>query len=110
MEFNLVKRKKADDRHGSPNSKKRNLNKSWMPLDVNALTNEEQKTDEEEITIIIQLGEKAIEDKLIYNKASIQELLRQSPFHEKHSGFPRYQFDFFTLCFKFPTLTIFFNI
>merc|ERR1711874_649096 len=41
---------------------------------------------EEETTVIIELGEKAKNDNLIFNKATILELLRKSPFNDKYTG------------------------
>ena len=93
MEFNSVKRKKANGSPGSPN-----CNRKRMYLDMPIISLEEtgfptEVSANEEVTIILQLGEKAKQDKIIYNKATVQELLKSSPFHEKHTGLPRYQFD-----------------
>jgi len=54
---------------------------------INTETNmDENEEVEEETTVIIELGEKAKKDNLIFNKATLLELLRRSPFNGKFTG------------------------
>ena len=45
----------------------------------------------EEIALIIELGEKAVSDKLHIDRGTFLELLRRSPFNNKHTGRPQFQ-------------------
>ena len=71
MEFNSVKRKNANDSPGSPNynSKRMYLDMPLISLEETSFSNEVSAN--EEVTIILQLGEKAKQDKIIYNKATV---------------------------------------
>ena len=51
----------------------------------------QEEAEEEEICMSIELGVKAIEDKLHIDRGTFLELLRRSPFHGCHTGRPQFQ-------------------
>ena len=80
MERRRIKARRIDDTVNNGNN--------ILPTKVMDTTDED-----DDVCIILQLGEKAITDQLIYCKATILELLRNSPFDGKHSGRPRIQYN-----------------
>ena len=63
-------------------------------LEANVIVEQQQQENEnekEEISLIIELGEKAVRDNLHLDRGTFLELLKRSPFGACHTGRPQFQ-------------------
>ena len=94
MEVDREKRIRDDSEDEENSAKKASKSE---PREKNAVNQREdyefEEEEDDDIPLIIQLGEKAIKDQITFCKATMTELLRNSPFEGKHTGKPRYMYE-----------------
>ena len=98
MEYDKVKRNREGSYEGKASKASKTENEEILDkhqdVGIQNVEPEESVVEDEELdgtTIIMELGEKEIKDKLITCRATFLKILRLSPFEGKHSGMPLLQ-------------------